>query len=390
MYRVLVHHRNEYGEEPEVVVDVPGVMTILGSYSDFCDGYALMCTNTQGLRLAISRREDNTVKVYNHTIQDRKKFQLSGLKCKSDDKWISTVKAVFIALQHDGITLPGMDISITGRTAHSDYDTLAAAVAAGFLIAFNDLLSLSLSLNDMLRIAHAANAYSNGSSRLRDLLTLFIIKKKELVLFDLESYNYETMENPFDTDDITTYILDCGIPKNILYEEERKVQQITKDTMELLKKTMEKGTKLRDYSTRELKYQRGLADENALRYANFTLSESSRVLKAWDALQHSDRNQFSKILLEQQDGIYEDLEVTSPEVEWLIKRANENPHVYASSLISMGLSGHILIVGERGLAEQFEDKLSEYERIFDFHATLRPFSPTGGVRILRDDDSIGQ
>ena len=303
MYRVLVHHRNEYGEEPEVVVDVPGVMTILGSYSDFCDGFALMCTNTQGLRLAISRRQDNTVKVYNHTIQDRKKFQLSGLKCKSDDKWISTVKAVFIALQHDGIALPGMDISITGRTAHSDYDTLAAAVAAGFLIAFNDLLDLSLSLNDMLRIAHAANSYSNGSSRLRDLLTLFIIKKKELVLFDLESYNYETMENPFDTEEITTYILDCGIPKNILFEEERKVQEQTKDTMELLRKTMEKGTRLRDYSTRELKYQRGLADENALRYANFTLSESSRVLKAWDALKHNDRNQFSKILLEQQDGI---------------------------------------------------------------------------------------
>ncbi len=388
MYRVLVHHRNEYGEEPEVVVDVPGVMTILGSYSDYCNGYALMCTNTQGLRLAISRRSDNTVKVYNHTIQDRKKFQLSGLKCKADDKWIGTVKAVFIALQHDGITLPGMDISITGRTAHSDYDTLSAAVAAGFLIAFNELLDLSLDLNDMIRIAHAANSYSNGSSRLRDLMTLFIIKKKELVLFDLENYSYKTMEDPFDTDEIATYILDCGIPKSILYEEERKVQEITKETMELIRKTMEKGIRLRDYSPRELKYKRGLANENALRYANFTLEESSRALKAWDALQHSDRNQFSKLLLEQQDGIYEDLEVTSPEVEWLIKRANENPHVYASSLISMGLSGHILIVGDRDLIPDFEDKLNAYERIFDFHATLRPFSPTGGVRILKDDDTI--
>ncbi len=388
MYRVLVHHRNEYGKEPEIVVDVPGVMTILGSYSDFCDGYALMCTNTQGLRLAISRRQDSTVKVYNHTIQDRKKFQLAGLKCKSDDKWISTVKAVFISLQHDGVTLPGMDISITGRTAHSDYDTLSAAVAAGFLIAFNELLNLNLNLNDMMRIAHAANAYSHGSSRLRDLLTLFIIKKKELVLFDLDTYNYETMENPFDNDKITTYILDCGIPKNILYEEERKVQEITKDTMETLRCSLEKGIKLRDYSTRELKFKRGLAPENALRYANFTLSEASRTLKAWDSLKHSDHNQFAKILLEQQDGIYEDLEVTSPEVEWLIKRTNENPHVYAASLISMGLSGHILVVGKRGLAEQFEEKLNEYERIFDFNATLRPFSPTGGVRIIRDDDSI--
>ncbi len=389
MYRVLVHHRNEYGKEPEVVVDVPGVMTILGSYSDYCDGYALMCTNTQGLRLAISKRDDNLVKVYNHTIQDRKKFQLSGLKCKADDKWIATVKAVFIALQHDGVILPGMDISITGRTAHSDYDTLAAAVAAGFLIAFNELLNLNLALSDMLRIAHAANTYSLGSSRLRDLLTLFIIKKKELVLFDLDSYSYTTMEDPFDTDEIATYILDCGIPKNILFEEERKVQEITKETMESLKKSIEKGTKLRDYSTRELKYRRGFSNENAVRYANFTLTESARVLKAWDALKHNDRNAFSKILKEQQDGIDGDLEVTSPEVEWLIKRANENPHVYAASLIEVGLSGHILIVGDRDLIPNFEDKLNDYEKIFDFHATLRPFSPTGGVRVLEDDGTAG-
>ncbi len=390
MYRVLIHHKNEYGEEPEVVVDVPGVMTILGAYSDYCSGYALMCTNDQGLRLAISRRKDSTVRVYNHTIQDRKKFQLVGLKCKADDKWISTVKAIFLALQHDGIVLPGMDVSITGRTAHSDYDTLSAAVAAGFLIGFNELFNLGLGLNDMLRIAHASNAYSNGSCKLRDLLTLFIIKKKELVLFDLETYSYQTMENPFDNEQITSYILDCGIPKNILYEEERKVFQKTKDTMETLKKIIPKGMKLRDISMREVRYRKGDISEECMRYVNFTISESHRALKAWDALKEKDRNHFCKILLEQQDGISEDLEVTCPEVEWLIKRNGENPHIYASSLIAMGLSGHILVVGENDLKRYYEDRIEEYEHIFDFHASLRHFSPTGGVRILYDDeDSVG-
>lgn len=386
MYRVLAHHKNEYGEEAEIIVDVPGVVTLLGAYSDFCSGHAIMCTSTQGLRLAISRRSDNTVRVYNHTIQDRKRFQLSGLKCKPDDRWIGAIKAVFLSLLHDGVQLPGMNISITGRTAHSDYDTLSASVAAGFLIAFNEILKLNLSVSDMLRIAHSCNLYSNNQFRLRDLLTLFIIRRQELVFFDIESYDYKTLSNPFD-ENLSVYILDCGIPKNILSEEETKVKEETKQAMQNLKNARA-DVKLRDIVPRRLKYQRGLISEEGLRYANFTLTENLRAQSAWEALISKDPMKFAKAINEQQESISSDLELSSPEIDWLIKRNLENPKVLASTLIDTGLSGQIFILGEKGLKEEYRDKLDEYERIFDFHASIREFFPTGGVRILRDDEAL--
>lgn len=389
MYRVLTHHKKEYGCEPEVVVDVPGVTTILGTFAELCDGYALMCTNDQGLRLAISRRQDSTVKVYNYTIQDRKRFQLSGLKCKPEDKWIGTVKGIFIALQHDGVQLPGMDISITGRTAHSDYDTLASAVAAGFLFGLNELLDLKYDIHDMLRIAHASNAYSVGSSRLRDLLTLFVINRKELVLFDLDNYSYEKMENPFDNETITSYILDCGMPRNILAEEEENLHLEMRSALQKLKANVVKSGHLRDYSLRELKFQRSFLTEEDMRFASFAIKESQLVLRAWDALKQKDRDRFCKVLAEQQVGIAEYLDFTCPEMEWMHKRCAENPHVFVSCLVYTGIiTGNLLVIGENNLNVYHNERLNEYEHIFDFKATLRHFSPTGGVRILKDDADI--
>ena len=389
MYRVLTHHVKEYGMEPEVVVDVPGVTTILGTFSDLCDGYALMCTNDQGLRVAISRRDDMTVKVYNYTIQDRKKFQLAGLKCKPDDKWIGTVKGIFIALQHDGITLPGMNISITGRTAHSDYDTLASAVAAGFLIGLNKLLDLGLDMKNMLRLAYASNAYSPGVSRLRDLLTLFVVERKEVVLFDLENYSYEKMANPFDDDEITSYILDCGMPKNILAEEERNLHVTMSSAIQSFKTNVQRQCKVRDYSLRDLKFQRAALSEEEMRFTSFAIKESQLVLKAWNALKTKNRDMLCKVFAEQQEGVMDYLDFSCPEMEWMYKRCNESSHVYGATIVYTGLnSGIFLVVGENNLNVYHNEKLIEYEHIFDFKATLRHFSPTGGVRILEDDEDI--
>lgn len=389
MYRVLTHHVKEYGVEPEIVVDVPGVTTILGRFADFCDGYALMCTNDQGLRVAISRRDDLTVKVYNYTIQDRKRFQLSGLKCKPDDKWIGTVKGIFIALQHDGITLPGMDISITGRTAHSDYDTLASAVAAGFLIGLNRLLDLKLSMQDMLRIAYASNAYSPGASRLRDLLTLFVVNRKEVVLFDLDNYSYEKMENPFDDDEITSYILDCGMPKNILAAEEENLHTTMASALASFKAKVPRQGKVREYSLRDLKFQRANLSEEEIRFTAFAIKESQLVLKAWNALQTKNRDLLCKVFAEQQEGVLDRLDFSCPEMEWMYRRCIESPHVFGATAVYTGLnSGILLVVGENNLNVYHNEKLSEYEHIFDFKATLRHFSPTGGVRILDNDEDI--
>ena len=74
-------------------MEVPQVTTLLGAFAEYCSGYALMSTNDHGLRVALTRRDDNTVRVFNATKGERKKFQLSALKERKEDKWAQIVKA---------------------------------------------------------------------------------------------------------------------------------------------------------------------------------------------------------------------------------------------------------------------------------------------------------
>ena len=94
MKGIIDIHKAEYGVTPDVVVEVPQVTTLLGAFSEFCSGYALMSTNTQGLSVALSRREDTQVHILNSTKKERKKFQLIGIKARKEDKWCTPVKSV--------------------------------------------------------------------------------------------------------------------------------------------------------------------------------------------------------------------------------------------------------------------------------------------------------
>ena len=79
-------HTEEYGGEPAVLVEVPQVTTLLGAFSEFCNGYAITSTNDHGLRVAITPRTDNLVRVYNASRNERKKFQLAVIRQRKEDK----------------------------------------------------------------------------------------------------------------------------------------------------------------------------------------------------------------------------------------------------------------------------------------------------------------
>ena len=80
MEKIVAFHELNYKNKVEVLSQVPGVVTLMGAFSDFCSGYCIAGTGALGLRVAISRRDDNTVRLYDATRADKKHFNLSSLK----------------------------------------------------------------------------------------------------------------------------------------------------------------------------------------------------------------------------------------------------------------------------------------------------------------------
>ena len=178
-------HSQEYGVSPAVIVEVPQVTTILGAFSEFCQGYAIMGTNSHGLRVAMSPREDSSVRIFNASSgTERKKFQLTAIRQRKEDKWGQVVKAICQNMIAAGLGINGFDMTFKGQSADADSPTLTGALVSGMIMALNKLYNLGCDKSEMIRLAYGANRFATVyASRLRDLITIFTAEEGKVIFF---------------------------------------------------------------------------------------------------------------------------------------------------------------------------------------------------------------
>lgn len=380
-------HRSEYGAEPEIVVEVPQVTTLLGAFSEFCSGYALMSTNTQGLRVALTRRSDTQVHIFNSTRKEKRRFQLAAIKARKEDRWCTPVKSLCQMLLSSELPVPGFDLTIKGQSAIADPPAITAAVTAGLLAALNELMGYGLGPNNMVRLAYNSNRYSDVyRSRLRDLITIFSSEPGKMLRFDLESYDYSFFQYPFVSGSgIGSWFVDCSLPAEELAEEVAIFRSEARKAFAALKESMPKGTRLRTVTRKEIIENRALSEEWK-RIIIFVLEDSAAAEKGYAALLNQDAGALGRILSAEQSNLSNLAGLTSPEVDWLVKRATEAKGVDGMTEISVGITGTLVTLVDAGCEKQYSEKLAEYERIFGFKPVMREYTPSGSIRIIPEDE----
>ena len=381
-------HQGEYGVQPGVLVEVPQVTTLLGAFSEYCGGYALMSTNDHGLRVAISKRDDNTVRVFNATKGERKKFQLSALKERKEDKWASIVKAVCQVLLSAELPISGFDMTFKGQSASADAPSITAAIVSGMIYGLDSLYSLSLDANTMMRLSFGANRYtSKYGSRLRDLITLFTAEPGKIIFFDLESYAYDAYDYPFISENgIGSYFIDCALPEDELSSEVEIFRDSCVKAAKQTKDALPFGEKLKGLTERGIRHLHLPLAEDMKRTISFVVEDSAFARKGLDAIKSKDAMAFGKIFTAEQRNISELANLTSPEVDWLVKRGIEAAGVKGITEISVGITGTLVALIEKDAVEQYRSQLEEYERIFGFHPIMREYVPSAGLRIISEDE----
>ena len=380
-------HKAEYGVEPEVVVEVPQVTTLLGSFSDFCSGYALMSTNTQGLRVAVSRRSDSQVHVLNSTKKERKKFQLVAVKARKEDRWCIPVKAICATLQSSDYAVPGFNLTIKGQSAVADPPAITAAITSGVLCALNKLLGYGLDANGMMRIAYSANRFSDTyKARLRDLITIFSAEPGRMIRFDLETYSYDFFPYPFTPESgMCSWFIDCSLPADELSEEVAIFREDAKEAFAALRTELPRSARVRNLPRKEIIQSRALT-EDWKRIVCFVTEDSAAAEKGYQALLAGDAKTLGRLLASEQQNISHLAGLTSPEVDWLVKRGSEVSGVLGVTEISVGITGTLVALVESGSVDAYREKLEEYERIFGFKPVMREYIPSGSIRIIPEDE----
>jgi galactokinase len=142
------------------------------------------------------------------------------------------------------------------------------------------------------------------------------------------------------------------------------------------------GTALRDYSPADLRDSLGSIPETTRRKCLHVVEENARVLEAEEALRKKDLAGFGKLMNRSHESLRDLYEVSCPELDWLVKRAQETEGVYGSRLTGAGFGGCTITLIDEKAIPRYKEAILQYERIFGFRPEVYLCRPSGGARVL--------
>lgn len=361
----------------ETVVYVSGVSTILGEFSQHCQGRVLCYADNQSLQVRLTPSPDNQVHIRNTLTGDKKRFSLTNLKYRKEDKWGNYAKGVFYQLIDEGYSPKACDIVLEGDILKSDGPMLSAAISVGVCLALKKAQKLEFSDNDAAMLCfRACTSFCSENTQFSTIKTMFEAKAGKFMLFDLGTMSFEYLDDPFAESPQCMLVVDCNIPPEAMREEIRLRHRQTVEAFGQLRAKAPQFP-IRDFPVSELKDRLIPVDEETRRLCATVLEDSATAANMRKMFERKDCIQIGKSLGRMGKLMRDDIELSCPEMDWMVKRAAEVPSCYGASILFSGINTYVLLVLDRASVALYKAKLDGYERIFGFMAEVSELTPCG-------------
>ncbi len=380
---ILEKHKVEYGEAAQVLITVPGVVTLVGEFSDYGQGYALCGTCPKDLSIAVSKRQDSNVRVYNTQSNDKKKFALSSIKYRKEDRWGNYIKGIIIELQKIS-DFPGLDITLSGALLQSDGKILSAAMGVGLCKAFSRLTGVELSDEQIAKCCYVSTI--SFCKELTNCHLVFSILKAiegKYMLYDMLNKTYKYVDDPFKDSKYAILLADGHIPPAAMREELYARHTQAKETMKEIARLADRGC-LRGFPISEVSDRIMPLSEEDRMIGCYVFEESQIAKDMYTFFENRDFAQIGKAFNKVGKGLRDCMEITCPELDWVAKRASEVPGCIGNSIVYNGCGGYIAVVMDKLSIPTYAAKVEDYEKIFGFKLSLDNYTPMGSIQIVEN------
>ncbi len=376
-------HREEYGEEPEIIATAPGRVNLIGEHTDYNDGFVFPMAIDFTIFVAVSRRKDQHLRFYSVDFQDRKRAALSNLRFKKEDRWANYPKGVISVLLSRGYNLGGISFTVKGNIPQGAGLSSSAAFEIATAYALQKLFDLNLFGPYLARLAQEAEDNFVGvRCGIMDQFISCMAKEGHAMLLDTRSLEYRHI--PLNLNHVKILITNSNVPRGLVDSEYNQRRAECEKCVSILN-LKKPGTALRDYTKEDLRDSMGLIPESTRRKCVHVVEENARVLEAELALSRRDIVYFGKLMSRSHESLRDLYEVSCPELDWLVKRAWETEGVYGSRMTGAGFGGCTVTLIEEKAIPVYKSRIELYERIFSFKPETFICKPSGGAKIIYEN-----
>ncbi|GHV74551.1 galactokinase [Spirochaetia bacterium] len=379
-------HRREYEidtdrPEPVVIAEAPGRIHYLGEHGEPNAGLFLSSAIDRHIRVSVSMRKDSSLRFLAADLGERKRTTLVNLKYKREDRWSNYIKVAIQLFADLEYPVKGLNFTLAGDIPQQIGLAASSAIEVASAVALKSFFQAPISDKELLkRLLSTGAAFFGKNISPVDYLIAFHAKKDSFLLVDEANMTVKRIKSPLSKYKIV--VMDSRVPRQVAVDDELKQrQQDIKKGLELLSQK-KPGTSFRDYVAPDLVESMGDLSEEVRRRSMHVVQEIHRVYEAEDALKRQDFPLLSKVLLHSHESLRDLYEVSCPEIDWLVKRAQEIDGVIGSRMTGQGFGGCTYTIIPESAMGEYRRRLEDYERIFGFHPPTYEVRPATGARVI--------
>ena len=384
-------HKSEYGEQAQVVVCTPGRFHLIGEHSWFFKDKTLSMGVNFPVYVAVSLRDDDSFHFYFPQLKDRKKIPMLGMKFRKEDRWSNSIKAIIHGFLVSDFELKGMNFTIYSDILPSAGFGINTAMKVGAAYAINELYDFDCSENEILQVITRGNLqFLNTNSYLSDIFTAIHSSEKSLVLTDYATKSYELL--PFDYSEKKIILVDAKVPRVNIWNEESIREPESALLLGELKerKSYVRGGWRYEENPHEVNLVLSILPEMIHKKLNSVIKEHQYVLDAWDGLEKNSFGAFARAVNRSHENMRDEYEISCPEIDWILKRLSEiNPNnddsrnpFNCGRITGKGFGRCLYAILDEKDVGEFNNKLSEFTKIFGFKTSSHIVEPSQGVHIV--------
>lgn len=313
--RVERSFREAFGAAPDLLVQAPGRVNLIGEHTDYNDGFVLPCAIDLGTAIAARARDDAQIEaVATDFSGEHDLIDLDGPIAHTGG-WRDYVRGVAVMLQGGGLAR-GADLAISGDVPKGAGLSSSASLEVGVATTLARLHGLAINPTEIALLAQRAeNEFVGCSCGIMDQLVSARAQAGHALLIDCRSLDCRPVPMPAG---LAVIVIHSRIERGLVdsaYNKRRAQCEAAARHYGV--------AALRDLDHAALESGATGLDAVAFRRARHVVTENARTLAAADALAAGDLQRLGVLMAQSHASMRDDFEITVPAIDRLVEIAAE-------------------------------------------------------------------
>ncbi|MEP2688833.1 galactokinase [Maribacter dokdonensis] len=380
--KVKSYFEENYLKNP-ILIKAPGRINLIGEHTDYNQGLVLPASIEKGIYFAVSGNEENNIQIESFLTQPEKiVFQLNGEHKVFESFWGNYFKAIIEILIAKNYPLKGMNCVFGGDIPIGSGLSSSAALCCGFIYAITQVSDKEISREDIALIAQEAEHKIGLNCGLMDQYAVLFGKKENAFFLDCNDLSHKYI--PINLDGYSWVLINSNIKHNLAVDSEYNKRRVScENIVKQVQAYRPQVKSLRDISKDDLVKVKSKVNEIDIQRAKYIIDENERVLQMMQELTAGDAIAVGNVLKDGHWAMSTEYEITTTELDHLVKIGEELDGVLGSRMMGGGFGGcTINLIETKSLDESIKALLRSYKNKTGIDAEYYHLAIDDGVKVF--------